>query len=75
MRISVFPFALVAVPILTDAAEEPDHEVLRKLENNIEIRLYASYVVAKMLVEGIADTARVMTPFRFSQATASEKQG
>jgi len=49
MRLSVFAFALVVVPTLTRAAEEPEHEVLRKLDNNIEIRQYLPYVVAEVL--------------------------
>ena len=57
MRLSLFAFALLAVPIVTRSAEEPDHEVLRKLDNNIEIRQYVPYVVAEVLVEGSADTA------------------
>ena len=57
MRLSLFAFALLAVPIVTRAAEEPDYEVLRKLDNNIEIRQYVPYVVAEVLVEGSADTA------------------
>lgn len=53
----LFTFVLLAVPVVTRAVEEPSHEVLRKLENNIEISLYAPYVVAEVLVEGNADTA------------------
>jgi hypothetical protein len=57
MRPSMFAFALVVVPGVTHATEEPDHEVLRRLDSNIEIRQYKPYVVAEVLVEGSADTA------------------
>lgn len=57
MRLSLFALALVAVPGVTRATEEPDYEVLRRLDSNIEIRQYVPYVVAEVLVEGSADTA------------------
>lgn len=57
MLLYLFSFVLLVAPVVTHATEEPDHEVLRKLENNIEIRQYAPYVVAEVLVEGSADTA------------------
>ncbi|MBP6709498.1 MAG: heme-binding protein, partial [Candidatus Accumulibacter sp.] len=53
----MFALALVVVPGVTHATEEPDHEVLRRLDSNIEIRQYKPYVVAEVLVEGSADTA------------------
>jgi len=49
--------ALAVAPIVTRATEEPDHEVLRTLDNNVEIRHYAPYVVAEVFVRGSADTA------------------
>jgi len=57
MRLYLFALAFALVPIVTRATEEPPHEVLRTLDNNIEIRHYAPYVVAEVLVEGNADTA------------------
>lgn len=57
MLLYLFAFVLLVMPVVTRAAEEPNHDVLRKLENNVELRQYAPYVVAEVLVEGSADTA------------------
>jgi hypothetical protein len=52
----LFLLGVVSMPFAAQAAEEPDHEVLRTFEN-VEVRQYAPYVVAEVLVEGSADQA------------------
>lgn len=51
-----FALALLIMSQLTQATEEPDHEVIRTIDN-VEIRQYAAYLVAEVLVEGDADDA------------------
>jgi SOUL heme-binding protein len=49
-------FALAAMPLLAQAIEEPSYEVTKKLEN-IEIRAYAPYVVAEVVLDATAENA------------------
>ncbi len=49
--------ALLLVPAVSHAIEEPAYEVLQKLGNNVEIRRYAAYVVAEVLITGPAAEA------------------
>ncbi len=50
-------FTLAAMPVWSHAIEEPDHEVLRKLDTNVELRQYAPYVVAEVVLNATADEA------------------
>ena len=47
---------LTAVPLLSHAIEEPKYEVIRQLEN-VELRRYAPYVVAEVVLEVTAEDA------------------
>lgn len=47
---------LLIAPMTSRATEEPDHQVVRQLEG-VEVRQYASYVVAEVVVPGPADVA------------------
>jgi hypothetical protein len=47
---------LLTLPMLSQAIEEPDYDVVQKL-GDVEIRQYAPYVVAEVLVTGPADSA------------------
>jgi hypothetical protein len=49
-------FTLAAMPLWSDAIEEPDYEVVRKLDN-VELRQYAPYVVAEVVLNASADEA------------------
>jgi hypothetical protein len=49
-------FALFAFSTATQAGTEPDYAVLRKL-GDVEVRFYASYTVAQVVVNGTAETA------------------
>ena len=49
---------LVAMPLLSQAIEEPDHEVTRRFDN-VELRRYAPYVVAEVtFVQVLMDRER-----------------
>ncbi len=48
--------ALFAIPMPTHAIEEPEYQIVRKLEG-IEVREYAAYRVAEMVVAGPAGEA------------------
>jgi hypothetical protein len=48
--------ALAAMPLWSQAIEEPDYEVLRKLDP-VELRQYAPYVVAEVVLQATADDA------------------
>ena len=48
---------LAAMPLRSHAIEEPDHEVMRKLDTNVELRQYAPYVVAEVVLNATADEA------------------
>ena len=47
---------LAAMPLLSHAIEEPDYEVIRKLDN-VELRQYAPYVVAEVVLNSTAEEA------------------
>ena len=47
---------LAVMPALSHAVEEPDYEVVRKL-GNVELRRYAPYVVAGVVLETSAEDA------------------
>jgi hypothetical protein len=49
-------FLLMAIPMTSHATEEPDYEVVQKLDG-IEVRAYAAYAVAEVVVPGPADEA------------------
>ena len=52
-----FLFVTLAVmPLLSHAIEEPDYEVLRKLDK-VELRQYAPYVVAEVVLRSTAEEA------------------
>jgi hypothetical protein len=49
--------ALLLVPAMSQAIEEPAYELLHKLGDSVEIRRYAPYVVAEVLIAGPAGEA------------------
>jgi len=53
---AILALAHFALPGLTHAVEEPDYKVIRDL-GEIELRQYAPYVVAEVLVAGPAEAA------------------
>jgi hypothetical protein len=56
MRILLLLVALITMPLPGHAIEEPEYQVLRDL-GEVQIRQYAPYVVAEVLVTGAADEA------------------
>jgi SOUL heme-binding protein len=56
MRRFLLLLALAAMPSLSHAIEEPDHEVIRKFDG-VELRRYAPYVVAEVVLDGPAEDA------------------
>jgi hypothetical protein len=48
--------ALIAMPLLSHAVEEPKYQVIRQLDN-VEVRQYAPYVVAEVVLDATADDA------------------
>jgi hypothetical protein len=49
-------FTLAAMPLGSHASEGPDYEVIRKIDN-VELRQYAPYVVAEVVLNATADEA------------------
>jgi hypothetical protein len=47
---------LAALPMFSHAIEEPDHELIRKFDN-VELRQYAPYVVAEVVLAASAEDA------------------
>ena len=47
---------LAAMPLFSHAIEEPDHEIIRKFDN-VELRQYAPYVVAEVVLDASAEDA------------------
>ena len=56
MKTFIAAFLLAATAMTSHAIEEPDFEVVQRLEA-VEIRQYAPYVVAEVTVSGPADSA------------------
>jgi hypothetical protein len=56
MRHLLLTFLLAAMPLISHAIEEPDYEVTRKLDT-VELRQYAPYVVAEVLLNSTAEAA------------------
>jgi hypothetical protein len=50
-------FALAAMPLWSHAIEEPDYQVVRQLDSNVELRQYAPYVVAEVDLKATAEDA------------------
>ncbi|MES2632711.1 MAG: heme-binding protein [Pseudomonadota bacterium] len=48
--------AIAAIPLASQAIEEPDYEVIRQLDQ-AELRQYAPYVVAEVVLDASADEA------------------
>jgi SOUL heme-binding protein len=48
---------LLCLPMLSRAIEEPAYDVVRLLGDDIEVRQYAAYVVAEVLIDKPADEA------------------
>mgnify|MGYP005854342833 FL=1 len=46
-----------ALPLASHGIEEPDHEVTRKLADDVELRQYSPYVVAEVVLDGTAEDA------------------
>jgi len=49
--------ALAVMPLWSQAIEEPDYEVIRKLDDHLELRRYAPYVVAEVVLNANANEA------------------
>lgn len=56
MRRFFLLFTIAAMPLLSHAIEEPDHEVIRKFDQ-VEVRQYAPYVVAEVVLQTSAEAA------------------
>jgi len=53
----LFLLALAAMPSPSHAIEEPDYEVIRTLDGNVELRQYAPYLVAEVVLDTRAEDA------------------
>jgi hypothetical protein len=56
MRRLLFLLMLTAIPLLSHAIEEPKYEVIRQFDG-VELRQYAPYVVAEVVLDGTAEDA------------------
>ena len=56
MRRILLLLAFFTMPSFSHAIEEPDHEVIRKFDN-VELRQYAPYVVAEVVLDTSAEDA------------------
>lgn len=56
MRRFLLLLTLAALPVFSYAIEEPDYEVIRSL-GNVELRRYAAYVVAEVVLDTSAEEA------------------
>jgi SOUL heme-binding protein len=56
MRRHLLLLILAAMPLFSHAIEEPDYEVIRKFDN-VELRQYAPYVVAEVVLDASAEDA------------------
>jgi SOUL heme-binding protein len=56
MRRRLLLLAFAALPALSHAIEEPDHELLRSIDG-VELRQYAPYVVAEVVLAASAEDA------------------
>jgi hypothetical protein len=57
LRRRLLGLALLALPIASPAIEEPDYEVIRQIDDAVELRRYAPYVVAEVVLQAPADEA------------------
>jgi hypothetical protein len=56
MRRFLLLLTLVAMPLFSHAIEEPDYQVIRTFDN-VELRHYAPYVVAEVVLDATAEDA------------------
>ncbi len=56
MHRSLLAVTLAAMPLISQAIEEPDYQVIRTFDN-VELRQYAPYVVAEVVLEPPAEDA------------------
>ena len=56
MRHFLLALTLAAMPLSSQAIEEPDYEVIRQLDH-VELRHYAPYVVAEVVLDSSAEDA------------------
>jgi hypothetical protein len=57
MRRFLLFLVLAAMPLFSHAIEEPDHEVIKSLGSSVELRRYAPYVVAEVVLRASAEEA------------------
>jgi SOUL heme-binding protein len=77
MRQTILFVFLMWVPVLSHAIEEPNYKVIREI-GDVEIRHYATYVVAQTSVLADADKAgdqgfRILANYIFGDNTAKKK--
>ena len=65
--------AMMVLPLWSHAIEEPDYEAIRQLGERIELRQYAPYVVAEVVLDATADEAQAAGPSRSWPATSSAR--